>query len=103
MGKESNSGGISSVSILTIAFVVLKLCNVITWSWWWVLSPIWITAALVIVVIGVYLLVLFIKQRPNKNPKHNSFEDVPKVKLQKSKFMEKLEEAMKEKAKQKEQ
>ncbi len=27
---------------LTIVFVVLKLCIVIDWSWWWVLSPIWI-------------------------------------------------------------
>lgn len=32
----SISGGIG---LLTIAFVVLKLCNVISWSWFWVLSP----------------------------------------------------------------
>lgn len=43
-------------TLLTIAFIVLKLCNVITWSWWWVLSPIWIPIA--IVVLG--LLFLFI-------------------------------------------
>ena len=43
-------------TLLTIAFIVLKLCNVITWSWWWVLSPIWISIA--IVVLG--LLFLFI-------------------------------------------
>lgn len=43
-------------TFLTIAFIVLKLCNVITWSWWWVLSPIWIPIA--IVVLG--LLFLFI-------------------------------------------
>jgi hypothetical protein len=24
---------------LTIVFVVLKLCHVIAWSWWWVISP----------------------------------------------------------------
>ena len=42
---------------LTIAFVVLKLCNVIPWSWWWVLSPLWIpvsivAATLVLVIAG---------------------------------------------------
>ena len=33
-------------TLLTIAFIVLKLCNVITWSWWWVLAPIWIPVAI---------------------------------------------------------
>ena len=33
----------SFCSLLTIAFIVLKLCNVITWSWFWVLSPLWIS------------------------------------------------------------
>ena len=27
-------------TLLVIAFVVLKLCNVITWNWWWVISPV---------------------------------------------------------------
>ena len=31
------------LDILTIVFLVLKLCGVITWSWWWVFSPIWIS------------------------------------------------------------
>jgi hypothetical protein len=31
--------------LLTIAFIVLKLCNVITWSWWWVTAPLWIPVA----------------------------------------------------------
>lgn len=43
-------------TLLTIAFIVLKLCNVITWSWWWVLAPLWIPVA--IVILG--LLFLFI-------------------------------------------
>ena len=37
--------------VLTIVFIVLKLCDVITWSWVWVLSPIWITWGFIIVVI----------------------------------------------------
>lgn len=34
--------------LLAVAFIALKLCGEITWSWWWVLSPIWITAAVAI-------------------------------------------------------
>lgn len=30
---------------LLITFIVLKLCGVISWSWWWVLSPLWIPPA----------------------------------------------------------
>ncbi len=59
MNQESNSsGGIGIVGILTIVFVVLKLVGVIDWSWWWVLSPLWISAALG-VVIFLILLVTF--------------------------------------------
>jgi len=39
--------------LLAIAFIVLKLCDVITWSWWWVLSPLWIGFAIIGVVLAV--------------------------------------------------
>jgi len=54
--KNNNGNGIGFAGLLTVAFIVLKLCGVITWSWWWVLSPIWITILLVIailVIVGV--------------------------------------------------
>lgn len=35
---------------LTIAFIVLRLCHVIAWSWLWVLAPIWIPLAVVAIV-----------------------------------------------------
>lgn len=38
-------------SLLTIIFVILRLCNVINWSWWWVFSPLWIVAGLVLLVL----------------------------------------------------
>ena len=34
--------GTSLTTLLFIAFLVLKLTNVIDWSWWWVTSPLWI-------------------------------------------------------------
>lgn len=55
--SASASGGISFVSLLAIVFIVLKLCDVITWSWWWVLAPIWIPfgVAMVLIVFGLLL------------------------------------------------
>ena len=44
--EKTTSKGIGFTGVLTIAFVVLKLCGVIKWSWLWVLSPIWISAVL---------------------------------------------------------
>ena len=44
------------VSLLTILFITLKLLNIITWSWLWVLSPLWISAILGIIVIIVALI-----------------------------------------------
>jgi len=49
--------GPNLVNILLVLFVAFKLAGIITWSWLWVLSPIWISAALVFVgaVIGAVI------------------------------------------------
>lgn len=44
-------------SLLTIVFIVLKLCNVINWSWWWVLAPTWIPMSIVAVIVVVVLII----------------------------------------------
>lgn len=54
--SSSSSSGIGFTGALTITFVVLKLCGLIHWSWWWVLSPLWITVSIIIVVIAVVLI-----------------------------------------------
>ena len=54
--KSNTSGGIGFVGLLTITFIVLKLCKVISWSWWWVLSPIWIVAIITVVAIILALI-----------------------------------------------
>jgi len=50
-------GGIGFVGALTILFIALKLCDKIDWSWWWVFSPLWITAS---IIIGIVLMILII-------------------------------------------
>ncbi len=54
--KESKRGEMGLVGTLTLIFVVLKLLNVISWSWLWVLSPIWITVCLGTVLFGAVLI-----------------------------------------------
>lgn len=48
--SSSSSSGIGFVGLLTIVFITLKLTNYIAWSWWWVLSPLWIMPVILIVV-----------------------------------------------------
>lgn len=52
-GNSSVSGD-GFVTLLTITFIVLKLTHVINWSWWWVLSPILIPLALVVLVVLIF-------------------------------------------------
>lgn len=60
---EKESGGIGFVGVLQITFVVLKLCKVIDWSWWWVLSPIWISTALTILVVLIGIIVIYVRDK----------------------------------------
>ena len=48
--------GISATSLLGVAFIVLKLCGVINWSWWWVLAPFWIPFILGFIIVWVCVL-----------------------------------------------
>ena len=60
MAEDTKSQGIGFCGLLTIAFIVLKLCKVIDWSWLWVLAPFWIPLAILLVVllfIGVVIII----------------------------------------------
>ena len=56
MDNKAKQGGLGIVSVLTIIFIVLKLLGVIRWSWIWVLSPIWISAVIVVAVFSAILI-----------------------------------------------
>jgi TRAP-type C4-dicarboxylate transport system permease small subunit len=53
--SSSAGNGIGLGTVLAIVFTVLKLTEVIDWSWWWVLSPLWIPFALVLLIFLVAL------------------------------------------------
>ena len=47
------------MSLLTIPLIILKLINVIAWSWWWVLCPLWLILLVCIFIIGLYVLFIW--------------------------------------------
>lgn len=53
---SSSASGIGFCGLLAVAFIVLKLCGIITWKWIWVLSPIWVGAIL----FSLFILFVFI-------------------------------------------
>lgn len=57
MSNNSSGSSISFGGLLTIVFIILKLCGVIDWSWVWVLSPIWIGLIIVILVIIIFSII----------------------------------------------
>lgn len=56
MNSEKTSG-VDFTDLLTIVFIVLRLCGIITWSWWWVLSPLWISAIGWVILLIIVLLI----------------------------------------------
>lgn len=52
--SSASSGGIGFCGLLTIVFIVLKLLGKITWSWLWVLSPLWIVWAICLIILLIW-------------------------------------------------
>jgi hypothetical protein len=58
MAKSTSSGGgVGTTGLLLVAFIVLKLTGVITWSWLWVLSPLWISVGIALVFIIILAII----------------------------------------------
>lgn len=62
-GSSASAGGVGFIGLLQVALIVLKLCNVITWSWLWVLAPTWIGALIVVALLALILVAAAISDR----------------------------------------
>ena len=62
MANESSNGSISFPALLTTIFIVLKLIGKISWSWWWVLSPLWIYMAILLLVFLFDIIIYNLKK-----------------------------------------
>ncbi len=61
--------GILLHMLLFWVFVILKLCECVTWSWWWITSPLWMPIALpvaVVLVVGVVIFVGLLLLKPHE-------------------------------------
>ena len=53
---SASGGGVSALTLLGVAFVILKLTHVISWSWWYVTMPFWGGIALVCAVGALFFI-----------------------------------------------
>lgn len=62
--KIETQGGMGLGTILFLIFLVLKLTDYITWSWWWVTAPLWIPAGIFVgvAIIGIVLAAIFMRK-----------------------------------------
>ena len=104
--NSAASGGVSFSGLLGIAFIILKLTNVINWPWLWVLSPLWIPAAIIILGFGVYLLAMWRKSIDTKKRLAAGMNEYawknrkkrrPEIIEPKSRWQERMEELRKNK------
>lgn len=52
------SCGIGFTGLLTIVFIVLKLLNIINWSWWWVLAPLWLPVGIILIIALIFIIII---------------------------------------------
>ena len=60
--SSSSSSGIGFTGLLTVLFIGLKLTGHITWSWWWVLSPLWISVLIAVLLIAFIVFLGILNQ-----------------------------------------
>ena len=60
--SEKIDSGLNVTGVLLILFIVLKLTHNIDWSWWWVLSPLWIPIGIVVAVAALSALILLVME-----------------------------------------
>ena len=64
-GGNTTRGGIGFSSMLFIVFLVLKLTDIIDWSWVWVFAPLWINLLIIIIISAAVFINIKIIQRYN--------------------------------------
>jgi hypothetical protein len=55
--SDNTGNGVGFLGLLTIAFVVLRLCSVINWPWFWVLSPVLLPIIVLLIVAFIYITI----------------------------------------------
>ena len=93
--NKNTTTGVSGTTLLQIAFIVLKLCKVINWSWWWVMAPTWISISLIILLLAISGIMLWRKKVQTKKRLAvwmNEYAWKKLTKKEKSKWQQRVEE-----------
>ena len=56
--NNKNTGGVGFLGLLTLLFIGLKLTGYITWSWLWVLAPLWIPISIALLLLSAVILLV---------------------------------------------
>jgi len=65
MDNKTNTGT-GFFGLLGIVFIVLRLTHTIDWAWVWVLAPIWMPAAILLIIVLVLTGVVLYNKRNRK-------------------------------------
>jgi len=66
--NDNKSNGIGFTGFLTLLFITLKLLGKISWSWWWVYSPLWIP---IVILLILSIIIIFLEGILAINEKNN--------------------------------
>lgn len=64
--ENSKSGGITFCGLLAVAFIVLKITDVISWNWLWVLAPIWVPVLISLLLFAIGILFIRLGEKKGK-------------------------------------
>ena len=56
--NNTNTSGVGFLGLLTLLFIGLKLTGYITWSWIWVLAPLWIPISIALILLSAVILLV---------------------------------------------
>lgn len=60
-GNLQTLGGLALPVMVFLVFLILKLTDCIDWSWWWVVSPLWIFVLILMALTALYIIVFAIR------------------------------------------
>lgn len=63
---QSPAASVSLAGLLGVTFIVLKLANIIAWSWWWVLAPFWAPVLVFLSALVIFLIIEVVKAAVDK-------------------------------------
>lgn len=99
--SKTSSGGVGFLGLLTIAFIVLKLCKVIDWSWWWVTCPFWGMWVIYLIFLPIYFHHKQRKAKDERNRITSGYNESAWSNGGKSKWQQRLDEMQKQQSKSK--